>query len=302
MSIRSRNWILTINYKESTPILNDDLLQQITELPGIVYTAFQLEQGEQGTQHHQLYISFENAKSFNTIKKYFPTAHIENSKGSPKQCSDYCTKDDTRTGNSIVWGELPRQGKRTDMQSIYDMLKENCSIMEIRELFPSQYMQYSNKIKSVEQELIEEKYRTVRRILHVSYLWGDTGVGKTRHVMDKYGYENVYRVSNYKNPFDTYKSEPVIIFEEFRASIPIEQMLIFLEGYPLNLPARYSDKTACYTKVYIISNWDFYDQFVMTQIHDEKTYEAFKRRINFIGDLESLKIYEELVVDTIEDE
>ena len=85
MAQRSRNWLLTINYKDEEPQSSDDLLEKILDIKGITYTVFQLEQGEQGTKHHQVYLSFKNAKSFDTIKRKFPSAHIESMNGTPKQ-------------------------------------------------------------------------------------------------------------------------------------------------------------------------------------------------------------------------
>lgn len=298
MSKRSRSWVLTINYKETHPTTNDDVLKTILEMTGVAYTAFQLEQGEQGTNHHQIYIAFENAKTFEKIKKVFPTAHIEIAKGTPKQASDYCTKEESRIGESIIWGELPQQGKRTDMEDIYDMLKEGYTLREIRETYPSQYMRHLPRIQNVQQELLEEKFGNVFRQLHVIYLSGETGIGKTRYIMEKYGYDKVFAISNYKNPFDTYKGEDIIVFEEFRSSLPIEVMLRYLDGYPIRLQARYGDKVACYTKVYVISNWDITEQYENIQKYHPKTFEAFKRRITFCGNLELVKSYEENIENT----
>lgn len=293
MSKRSRGWILTINYKESEPMTNEQLLKSITDMNGIKYTAFQLEQGEQGTKHHQLYIAFSHAKSFETIKDIFPTAHIEMIKGTPQQAHDYCTKEDSRIGETTIWGDIPQQGKRTDLEDIYDMLRDGCTLKDIRDTYPSQYMRYGVRIQNIKQELLEEQYSTVFRNLKVIYLHGETGVGKTRYVMEKYGYDKVFAISNYKNPFDTYKGEDVIIFEEFRSSLPIEQMLRYLDGYPIRLPARYGDKVACYTKVYIISNWSLDEQYQNIQEYHLKTFEAFLRRIHYNGTLEDVKAYEE---------
>jgi hypothetical protein len=111
--------------------------------------------------------------------------------------------------------------------------------------------------------------------------------------MEKYGYENVHRVSNYKHPFDTYHAQNVLVLEEFRSSLPIEEMLHYLDGYPIRLPARYSDKVACYEKVYIVSNWIYEQQYENIQAQYPETYQAFERRINFIGNLEQIKRYEE---------
>lgn len=39
--------------------------------------------------------------------------------------------------------------------------------------------------------------------LQVTYIFGDSGVGKTRSVMEAYGYDQVYWITDYKHPFDT---------------------------------------------------------------------------------------------------
>ena len=53
--------------------------------------------------------------------------------------------------------------------------------------------------------------------------------------------------------FDNYRLERALIFDNFSGLIPINEMLTYLEGYPLHLPARFQDRIACYTTVYIIS-------------------------------------------------
>ncbi len=100
--------------------------------------------------------------------------------------------------------------------------------------------------------------------------------------MEKFGYSNVYRITNYKHPFDQYQGQDVIVFEEFQSSLPINQMLIYLDGYPIALPCRYADKIACYTKVYILSNIDIGEQYIDVQHHYQETWKAFLRRINTI--------------------
>ena len=88
------------------------------------------------------------------------------------------------------------------------------------------------------------------------YISGATGTGKTRGVLEKNGYANVYRVTDYLHPFDSYNGQPVIAFDEFRSSLRIKEMLLFCDIYPIELPSRYTNKYACYNKVYIISNWE----------------------------------------------
>lgn len=109
--------------------------------------------------------------------------------------------------------------------------------------------------------------------------------------MDKYGYENVYRVTDYDHPFDSYHGQDVIVFEEFRSSLKIDDMLKYLDGYPLEFPARYMNKQACFTKVYLISNIDLKAQYPNVQKQETRTWEAFIRRIHTVQIFDGTEIH-----------
>ena len=57
-------------------------------------------------------------------------------------------------------------------------------------------------------------------------------------------------------------------------------MLLFCDIYPIELPSRYTNKFACYNKVYIISNWALERQYCEVQRDDRESWEAFLRRIH----------------------
>lgn len=108
--------------------------------------------------------------------------------------------------------------------------------------------------------------------------------------MDKYGYTNVYRATTYDlTSFDSYDGQDVIAFEEFRSSFKIEAMLKCLEDYPLMLPSRYNNKVACYTKVYIITNWTLSEQYKNVQAQYSTTWAAFLRRIKTVYNFDKTK-------------
>ncbi len=135
-------------------------------------------------------------------------------------------------------------------------------------------------VEYVRQTLRAEEYRDKWRDLETIYIWGMTGIGKTRFVMDGYGYANVYQVNNYKHPFDGYAGENVILFDEFNSQFRIQDMDNYLDGYPLALPARYNNKQACYERVFIISNLDLREQYHNERIYQRDVYNAFIRRIH----------------------
>ena len=90
----------------------------------------------------------------------------------------------------------------------------------------------------------------------------------------------MFRVTNYQHPFDGYACEDVILFEEFRSSLPIADMLKYLDGYPLKLPCRFNDKEACYTKVFVVTNIPMEKQYPNIQLEEPETWAAFLRRFD----------------------
>lgn len=221
------------------------------------------------------------------VKRYFEEAHIEKCKGSVSDNVNYVKKtgkwetDESKQEKKIEgtfeeYGTQPpdSKGKRSDMSELYQMVLDNMTNAEI--LAQNQdYILQIDKIDKVRTTILTEKYKeTVRLDLKVVYISGATGTGKTRGVLEKNGYSNVYRVTDYLHPFDSYNGQPVIAFDEFRSSLRIKEMLLFCDIYPIELPSRYTNKYACYNKVYIISNWSLEKQYYEVQKDDKESWEA----------------------------
>lgn len=287
----SRKYLLTINNPVDHGYTHEQIRSILSEFPGLQYWCMCDEIGEQGTQHTHIYMVSANGIMFDTMCGKFYGAHIDKANGSNQQNRDYVRKegkwkDDAKHDTSLPdtfeeWGELPpdRTHKESQSEQIVQMIRDGMSNAEILTAIPTAY----NKLTYIEQArqtLLHEENKSKFRTLNVTYLWGDTGAGKTRSVMEKYGYPCVYQVTNYDHPFDGYQGQDVIIFEEFRSSLKIEDMLKYLDGYPLMLPCRYADKVACYTKVYIISNYSLEKQYPNIQQDNPRTWSAFCRRIH----------------------
>jgi len=278
----SRSWILT---QSADKITFDDLQKALSDYTYIGQMEQGKKGGEQGFKHYQIYIENPVSIRFSTLKKKLPNAHIEPRKGSKKEAFDYVTKSDTKIGEVFGNGDIDltnEQGKRNDLLEIISELEQGATLDEIRLKYKSQYFMYQNKIKSYLQAILETRFKNIFRTVTTTYIFGSTGKGKTRYVMDKYGYENVYRITNYTHPFDMYNGQKIVVFEEFRSSLKIEQMLNYLDGYPLTLPARYGDKIACFDTIYIITNIPLASQYTNIQVEQAETYKALLRRIGFI--------------------
>ena len=86
--------------------------------------------------------------------------------------------------------------------------------IEIIEELPD-YALSIEKLDKLRQTIRDEEFKNTWRDVKCTYIYGKTGTGKTRGVMEEYGYSNVYRVTDLKNPWDGYQGQDVVVFEEF---------------------------------------------------------------------------------------
>lgn len=293
MSVRkqSRKWNLTINNPVTYGWTHEKLNNTLQGIASMIYYCMSDEIGEEKTLHTHIYFVTKNPKPFTTVKNFFPEAHIEAADGTSLENKLYVFKEgkwlESAKGETNLrdtheeWGEIPveNQGKRTDLTQLYELIKDGCSNAEIMEQNPN-YLLHLDKIERARQSYRESLYAEQWRDIEVTYIFGVTGAGKTRYVMDKYGYGNVFRVCDYLHPFDGYKGQDIILFEEFRSSLPISELLMILDGYPMELRARYMNRVACFTKVFFCSNIDLRLQYPNIQRDEKETWLAFLRRVN----------------------
>ncbi len=278
----ARGWLLT---QSCAKITLEELKAALSEYVYIAQQERGSEGGEQGYEHYQIYIENLTPIRFETLKNKLPNAHIEPRKGTKQEAYDYVTKSETKIGENFGNGEIDlvtRQGQRVDIEDVMQMVRDGKTNREIEAVYPSVMFKYRKAIEETRQSYLKEKYGSIFRELNVTYIFGNAGQGKTRYVMDKHGYENVYRVTDWAHPFDNYNGQSVMLFEEFRSSCKIEQMLNYLDGYPLELPARYAQRTACFETVYITTNIPLNQQYTRIQETQPETWRAFLRRIHYV--------------------
>lgn len=310
-TIQCRKFMLTINNPAEKGYTHETIQNRLTSLKSLLYYCLSEEIGaNEHTPHIHIFAIYKNAKLITTIKNKFPEAHIDVVKGLNSEVRDYIFKigkwADTEKGTTTVpgtqeeYGELPPDSRssKQDLGLLYELIKDGLSDYQILEAHP-EYMFNLTQIQRCRQVVMLEVYREQDRELFVSYIWGATGTGKSRYVLDKYGRRNTFRITDYAHPFDTYEYEDVLVFEEFCSSLRIQDMLKYLDRYPLKLPARYTDKIACFTKVFIISNTPLEQQYVNIQREEPEVWRALLRRINevrYYRSRDEISIY-----DSVED-
>ena len=305
---RSRKYLLTINNPSEHGELHNDIKKKLEKFR-YDYIAMCDETGSQGTYHTHVYVKYQNAIQFSTLKSMFPSANICSALGSSIQNRNYilkCAPEHHKkmdgsyeykdaSGKSHVginhtdtfeeFGECPQeeQGKRTDLEYMYSLVKDGLTNHEIIELIPDTAIKHIDKINKLRLSYLIDKFKGQRRLdLKVNYITGGTGLGKSRDILDEYGDEYVYRITDYQHPFDSYQCEPVIVFEEYRSSLRLQDMLNYLDVYPVILPARYTPKICCATTIFVVSNWTFEMQYSELQKDSEQksSYDAWIRRFN----------------------
>ncbi len=292
---QARKWQVTVNNPADKGLDHDAIKKALEEFKSLVYWCMGDEIGlDTHTPHTHLFMVLKSPAKFSTVKKRFPEAHIEAARGSIAENRAYVEKTgkwsedekaDTRVPDTFEeWGEIPEepgQGARSDIAELYSKIKAGMSNAEIMAANPDS-AKHIHLMDKIRQDILEALYREQWRDVEVTYIFGPTATGKTRGDMEAHGYSSVYRVTDYSHPFDRYAQEPVLCLDEFRSSLLIGDMLDYLDGYPLALPARYANRQACYERVYIISNIDLREQYPNVQINEPATWKAFLRRIHHV--------------------
>ena len=270
---QGRKWALVINNPQEAG-LDHKAIIDLLKLFSPAYYCLCDEIATTGTYHTHVFFYAPSPVRFGTLRK---EGHWT---GSEKA-------ETSVPGTFEEWGEIPSENseKNPEMSHLIDNIQAGMTTAEIVLDNPSMAFKV-NEIDELRQVLLTEKYTPKFRQVEVSYLYGASGTGKTRGIFAKHPAEDICRVTNYRATkgisFDSYHGQQVLVFEEFDSQIPIEEMLNYLDVYPLHLPARYSDRMACYTTVYITSNLPLEEQYRSAQEYKPETWRAFLRRIHHV--------------------
>lgn len=182
-----------------------------------------------GTPHIHVYFHFVNQHSFSSIKKKFPRARIDTCRGSPQQVSQYCKKEN----NYKEIGEVPAQGKRSDIDHIKDVLEYAPRMREVTKVAKS-----VQAIKFAEYYL---KYHEPKRDWkpYVKWYWGGTGTGKSRAAFDELGVQESFPCSDSAKWWDGYDAHEGVIIDEMREDFcSLKYFLRLTDRYPFTVQVK----------------------------------------------------------------
>jgi len=228
---------------------------------------------ETGTPHLQGFVSWDNPQSLDKFKTDISQKlHLEKTIGTPTQASEYCKYDDYPANQKPniyeEFGELPRQGGRTDWCVALQQIKSGTPVEEVVENQP-QLLPCIRALETFKNKCLKPLNREVEVIV----LWGDAGSGKSRWAHDNH--PDLYSKSPNKW-WDGYTGQSTVLLDDFYGYIPYTELLNVLDRYAYHAEVKCGHVWAQWTKVIITSNRppDQWYSVGMTP--------ALKRRINKI--------------------
>lgn len=223
-----RNAIFTINNPEKKLELENN-----SSVRGCIY---QLEKGEQGTEHYQGYIEFTKKMSFKAIKEVIGEAHIEDRKGTRDQAIAYCSKEDTRIDGPWIYGDMKlgkpgNQGKRTDLEDACDVIINSGrniakGLTNVAVEQPVVFVKYHKGLTALATRInMGDRVEKPR----VEWIWGATGCGKTLYATRK---SETFYIKDGTMWWDGYEQQETIVIDDFDGKWPFRDLLRILDRYP----------------------------------------------------------------------
>lgn len=200
------------------------------------YMVYQLEKCETtGRLHWQGAVKFRTQQRLSAAQTMLclPRIHMEPARSWDNAVA-YCKKTETRVSGPWEFGDNIGQGHRSDLDVVIKLVKADAPLKRIAELCPREYIKFFKGIGAYRMAL-QEPPGIDRK---VCLLVGDTGVGKTRFVMDNFpGNYNVFDLA--KPWFDGYDGQEVVLFDECGEGMMHYNILKQLtDRYPFRVPVK----------------------------------------------------------------
>lgn len=163
---------------------------------------------------------------------------MERMKGTPQEAFEYCRKDGDFYETGIE--HLPKQGKRNDLSSTVQALRNGQDLLQIAETDSGcmSIVKYHRGLQTLQTILLNSSPLRNKTCI---WLYGPTGSGKTKSAVDFANQINEkYWISGRDLQwFDGYCGQRVVIFDDFRWNhTSFSFFLRLLDRYELSVPIK----------------------------------------------------------------
>lgn len=276
MTKKSRTWFFTLN----NYIEKDEKFLQSLE---VTYLCYGREVGkEKGTKHLQGYVTFIRGYTLKALKKLVGDRyHLQPAKA--KDGMNYCKKD-----MDFYEVDNRKQGKRTDLEETCKLLKEQ-GLNAVKEKSPEVFIKYHSGL-----EKLHASYQKPRKFKpKVEWIYGKTGVGKTKFVCDKE--DDLWISGKNLKWWLGYENQEAVLIDDFRKDFcTFHELLRILDRYPYAVEVKNSYRQLNSKRMYITCPYH------PSEVYDTREdIEQLLRRIDKITNLEQK--FENLASDDDED-
>lgn len=220
---RARNWFLTINnYTE------EEKNYAMNYKAGYLLVADEVGEKEH-TKHLHLYFEMPLQKRFSTIKKEFPRANIQIAKGNAAQNKIYLTKQNL----ILEIGEPKKQGDRTDLENIKEVIAEGKGMREV--------VIVAKSYQSVRMAECILKYHEGKRNKKpvVKWFYGGTGTGKSKTAYEQSDPDDTHTQDNNIKWWEGYDAHKYVIIDDFRKDFcKFHELLRLIDRYPYKVECK----------------------------------------------------------------
>ena len=266
MNDKCRSWFCVWNnpqkvYSDMTPqeiaehVLEIWVSEKPTRTGAVAYCI-----SADGLEHLHMVLEDSDQARFSALKKLYPQAHLEPTKGTKEQAEDYINKRGkfVEKGEQVLYiakyGEIKgAQGQRKDLEIIQDYIDQGLTPSQIM----SKNISYRRHEKLIRDAYFDKRKNETPFLRDIKTTWhvGESGSGKTyfaKSLVEQYGEDNLYLMNDYDNGgLDRYNGEPILFLDEFRGQIKYSTLLGMLQGYKQQFHARYTNIFGLWNEVYI---------------------------------------------------
>lgn len=222
MPARSRGWCITVN---------TDYENTFEKLKSLNYRYLRIGGKEfaptTGKEHYHVFIYFDSARTFDSLRKKLPGTHIEDQKGTVTQAIGYTVKDSPLLFED---GELPHQGSQSccaeelqvmSNKEVIEKYGKNCNtFLRARDLLNN----------DIDIDSISKFGR-----MNVYFIWGPPAAGKSqlaKQLLKKHSPDNKCNLLKYEGTFFTGVGQHTCAwFDEWRDDLMTVSTFLSLIDY-----------------------------------------------------------------------
>lgn len=219
-------------------------------------------------RHLQGYAQFHKKWTLKKIGSVLG-CHCEVPKASVQENITYCKKDGNFLEEGTARGISKASSNKERWTEILHLAKSG-QIKEIEEKYPSAAILHKKTLDLIRDEHIAAEHHPDRRCV---WIWGKSGVGKTRWAHENFKFEDIFTLSD-TDGWDLYRQERVAILDEADSSLGAnwKKLLRWADRYPVRARRLYGIVALNY-EILIITSMK-----PPCQIFNEEALAAIERR------------------------